>query len=78
MDTPKKTLSRGFFNSFISLLNKSIPYRFEPYHKKITRPFNYYQFGLDFIRPFIDFKQSSLNNPHILNQIETQIEIKKM
>lgn len=50
------------------------PYRFEPYHKKITRPFNYYQFGLDFIRPLIDFKKSEVRNPHILDKIENQLK----
>ncbi len=51
----------------------TFPYRFEPYHKKITRPFNYYKFGLDFIRPLIDFKKSSVVNAHILDQIEEQL-----
>ena len=49
------------------------PYRFEPYHKKITRPFNYYKFGLDFIRPLIDFKKSTVVNEHILDKIEKQL-----
>lgn len=49
------------------------PYRFEPYHKKITRPFNYYKFGLDFIRPLIDFKKSSVVNASILDKIEEQL-----
>ena len=51
----------------------TFPYRFEPYHKKITRPFNYYQFGLDFIRPLIDFPKSTVINEHILNKIEEQL-----
>lgn len=53
------------------------PYRFEPYHKKITRPFNYYKFGLDFIRPLIDFKKSSVVNEHILDKIEKQLQAKE-
>lgn len=46
------------------------PFRFEPYHKKITKPFNYYRFGLDFIRPLIDMQNSSLRHPENLEQIE--------
>ena len=34
------------------------PHVFEPYHKKIRHPLDYYQFGLDFIRPLIDFSHS--------------------
>lgn len=52
----------------------TFPYRFEPYHKKITRPFNYYKFGLDFIRPLIDFKKSTVVNGHILDKIEDQLK----
>lgn len=36
------------------------PYQFEPYHKKIRHPIDYYQFSLDFIRPLIDLSRSSL------------------
>lgn len=50
------------------------PYRFEPFHKKITRPFDYYRFGLDFIRPLIDFEQSTVKNVSLLDKIEKQIE----
>ena len=50
------------------------PYRFELYHRKIVQPFNYYKFGLDIIRPLIDFQHSSLINPHILIRIEEQIQ----
>jgi glycerol-3-phosphate O-acyltransferase len=52
----------------------TFPYRFEPYHKKITRPFNYYKFGLDFIRPLIDFKKSTVVNEYILDKIEDQLK----
>ncbi len=36
------------------------PYRFEPYHKKVRHPIDYYTFSLDFIRPLIDLSRSSL------------------
>lgn len=53
------------------------PHKFELYHKKITSPFNYYQFGLDFIRPLIDLKKSLLKNPEILESIEAKIQKKE-
>lgn len=53
------------------------PYRFLPYHRKITRPFNYYRFGLDLISPLIDFEHSSLLNSPVLTHIEEQIHKKE-
>lgn len=50
------------------------PIRFEIFHKRITSPFNYYQFGLDFIRPLIDFKRSLVKNGEILDKIEDQLQ----
>jgi glycerol-3-phosphate O-acyltransferase len=35
------------------------PYIFEPYHQRILKPFNYYLFGLDLIRPLIVFSKSA-------------------
>jgi glycerol-3-phosphate O-acyltransferase len=36
------------------------PYQFEPFHQQITAPFNYYEFGLDYIRPLIKLSQSKI------------------
>jgi glycerol-3-phosphate O-acyltransferase len=44
------------------------PHSFEPYHKKIRHPIDYYAFSLDFLRPLIDLKRSSLlGNEHLLS-----------
>lgn len=62
--------------SLLELAVKQIahPYKFELYHKKVTSPFNYYQFGLDFIRPLIDMKRSLVKNHEILTTIEEQMK----
>src|SRR5438132_850601 len=39
------------------------PSIFEPYHKKIRHPIDYYRFGLDFFRPLVDIEHS-----HILGE----------
>lgn len=64
------------FLTLLQLASEQIanPYKFELYHRKITSPFNYYQFGLDFIRPLIDQKRSSVKNPEILTTIEEQLK----
>lgn len=37
-----------------------IPYSFEPYHRKIRHPIDYYRFSIDFIRPLVDLSCSSV------------------
>ncbi len=49
------------------------PYRFELYHKKIQKPFNYYQFGLNFIRPLIDRKNSYILGKENLASIKNRL-----
>lgn len=50
------------------------PFRFESYHKRILKPFNYYEFGLNFIRPLIDLKGSSVQGLENADAIIKQIE----
>jgi glycerol-3-phosphate O-acyltransferase len=51
----------------------SHPYRFEPFHKRITSPFDYYRFGNDFIRPLIDMERSKVFGADQLRKIEGEI-----
>ncbi len=50
----------AIFSTFFSLMQEQIKSStaFEPYHQKIREPFDYYQFGLDFTRPLINFQKS--------------------
>lgn len=45
------------------------PYHFGLFHKKITEPFNYYQFGMDFLRPLIKMKESTILGIENLDEI---------
>jgi glycerol-3-phosphate O-acyltransferase len=49
------------------------PYSFEPYHKKIRHPIDYYRFSLDFIRPLIDLANSSIFGPEHLDTIAKKL-----
>jgi glycerol-3-phosphate O-acyltransferase len=51
----------------------SHPYRFEPYHKSLREPVDYYKFGNDFIRPLIRWKESKVLGQKSLQAIESQI-----
>jgi len=51
----------------------SSPYQFEPYHQKITAPFDYYTFGMDFIRPLVNKAGSTLSGREHLVRAAAQI-----
>lgn len=53
------------------------PYVFPVFHQGIRQPFDYYQFGLDFIRPFIDFKHSKILGIEVVKTIEGQLKKKE-
>lgn len=52
------------FESMLELVKKQLasPYPFEPFHRKITHPYNYFRFGIEFIRPLVDKKRSRVLN----------------
>ncbi len=49
------------------------PYSFEIFHEPVLSPSDYYQFGMDFIRPLIDFKKSSVKGITQLKTIQEQM-----
>lgn len=49
------------------------PSKFEAYHQRITAPINYYQFGLDFIRPLVNFSESRLYHEDQVIKIAKQL-----
>jgi glycerol-3-phosphate O-acyltransferase len=48
--------------NFIALVEEQLahPYSFPLYHHRITYPFDYYNFGLDLLRPVVDFSKSKV------------------
>ncbi|KAJ7953400.1 Glycerol-3-phosphate acyltransferase, chloroplastic [Quillaja saponaria] len=50
------------------------PFVFEPYHKAIREPFDYYMFGQSYIRPLVDFKNSYVGNISIFCEIEDKLK----
>lgn len=53
--------SEEIFLTVLDLVQKQVehPFVFQPYHEKIRKPFDYYQLGLDFLRPLVDMHHSS-------------------
>lgn len=62
-------------NQFLDLVIEQLetPYTFELFHKRILTPFDYYHFGLEFIRPLIVFKKSTITGMNNLNEMETAL-----
>lgn len=63
-------------NQFLDLVIQQLktPYAFEPYHEVIDQPFDYYKFGLDFIKPLVKLDNSKIFHPENLNEIENLLE----
>ncbi len=61
---------------FLDLVEEQIkkPFAFEPYHRHITSPFDYYRFGLDFVRPLVIQEKSTILHEKNLNQIAQQLK----
>lgn len=68
---PNEPKTESIFLGFIENIAKQYenPYTFEPFHKKIQAPFDYYNFGLDLLRPLIDKKASIFEGKQYLPEI---------
>lgn len=71
---PPETADR-LLNSFFWSMGEQLrnPYEFEPYHRLITSPFDYYTFGVEFFRPLVDKSRSTVTGREHLQQIERQL-----
>ncbi len=53
------------------------PYAFQPYHQRLKEPFDYHQFGIDFITPLIDLPQSTVSGIDQIKKIRDQLDRKE-
>eukprot|EP00271_Cylindrocystis_brebissonii_P016841 TRINITY_DN4142_c0_g1_i1.p1 TRINITY_DN4142_c0_g1~~TRINITY_DN4142_c0_g1_i1.p1 ORF type:complete len:478 (+),score=76.40 TRINITY_DN4142_c0_g1_i1:258-1691(+) len=49
------------------------PFTFPSHHLRITEPYDYYNFGQNYVRPLIDFKTSYLGNEAMFDTIDQQL-----
>lgn len=61
------------FEALLQFVSEQLiaPYQFEPYHRMVTEPYNYYKFGIEFLRPLVDKERSRIY--HIEN-VQKMIE----
>lgn len=59
------------FLIFLDLLVQQMKNRFvfSPYHERVRKPFDYYKFGNEFLRPLIDFPRSRLKGKENIDEI---------
>ncbi len=60
-----------FLDMVVKQLQK--PFHFNPFHKRVIKPFDYYHFGLDFLRPLIIFEQSKILGLQQVDKMEEQL-----
>lgn len=60
---------------FLSLASEQYrkPFVFKPFHTHIKTPFDYYQFGIEFIRPLVIRHPNEVINPENVDKIASQI-----
>lgn len=64
------------FVTLLSLIKEQCekPFDFQPYHQLIRKPFDYYQFGLDLVKPLVDLPHSTVSGMEHLEQIVKSLE----
>ncbi|MBS0605240.1 MAG: 1-acyl-sn-glycerol-3-phosphate acyltransferase [Verrucomicrobia bacterium] len=64
------------FLSLLDLIKQQCrePYDFQPYHALIRKPFDYYQFGIDLVKPLVDLPHSTLSGQDNLKNIVASLE----
>jgi len=75
LQSPQREKTGPMFALLIKLVIEQLqhPHPFSIFHQSLREPFDYYQFGLDFIRPFIDFARSKIVGMSSLQEIEDQL-----
>jgi glycerol-3-phosphate O-acyltransferase len=68
----------GIFLDYLDLVKTQIahPFNFEPYHKMVRAPYDHHQFGIDFIKPLVHLKHSTLLGKESLSEIEHHLKQK--
>lgn len=50
------------------------PFVFPPYHQALREPFDYYNFGQNYIRPLVDFRNSYVGNVSLFHEVEQKLQ----
>ena len=66
----------GLFLDYLDLIrNQCIePFVFQPYHERVRKPFDCYQFGIDILKPLIEMDKSTVLGAEHLQSINASLE----
>ncbi len=69
------TEHEDIFFTFLQLVEAQIkePFVFQNFHQMIQKPFDYYKFGLDFIKPLVDLSNSNVFGIENLNSMNKEL-----
>ena len=67
------------FTLFFKLVAEQMatPYQFQSFHTALRSPFDYYRFGLDFVRPLLDISHSTVRGKEELEKIQEAMQKKE-
>lgn len=67
---------RELFLDYLDQIRKQCiePFVFQPYHHRIRKPFDYYQFGIDMLKPLIEMDKSTVTGLEHLKAITQSLE----
>ncbi len=67
------------FMTYLDLIKKQArhPYQFQPYHDHVRKPFDYYAFGVDFLKPLVEIEHSTVKGLDHLTKIAAQLAKKE-
>ncbi len=68
-----------FFETFVQLVKRQLknPHEFSHYHHAVREPFDFYRFGVEFLRPLIDLENSTVHGWENLATVERQVRAKQ-
>ncbi|HSX04734.1 MAG TPA: 1-acyl-sn-glycerol-3-phosphate acyltransferase [Rhabdochlamydiaceae bacterium] len=67
------------FATYLDLIKREArhPYQFQPFHQHLLKPFDYYTFGIDFLKPLVEIEFSTVRGLDKLSQIEKTLAKKE-
>lgn len=66
------TSQQLILEKYVDLIAEQLknPYYFEPYHHRVVKPFDYYHYGLDLLRPLVVFNESKILGSDRIQEME--------
>ncbi|MEX1013150.1 MAG: 1-acyl-sn-glycerol-3-phosphate acyltransferase [Waddliaceae bacterium] len=68
-------ISHPIFNQYLDLVTQEVNEKtpFHSFHEKVIAPFDYFKFGIDFIRPVVRVEESQIFGDSYLDEINDEI-----